>query len=201
MAETIKARPRRILEGFFQEYIYTPGIDIGCQFDPIIPTFRAWDILFHDGDATHMAGVKNGAYRTVYASHVLEHLDDPDAALRNWMRILAPGGHLIVVVPHRDLYEKKAQPPSRWNAEHKHFYLPDRAEPPGVLNFREVIDRAAGAGPGAGSRGSGGEVVSFRVLDAGWTSAGVDVHSGGEYSIEAIIRRAGTPGADVTGGV
>jgi hypothetical protein len=33
-----------------------------------------------------------------------------------------PGGHIIVIVPHRDLYEKKIAMPSRFSGEHVRFY-------------------------------------------------------------------------------
>ena len=36
----------------------------------------------------------------IEASHVLEHLSDPFAAVAEWHRILAPGGRLVVRVPH-----------------------------------------------------------------------------------------------------
>ena len=36
----------------------------------------------------------------VHASHVLEHLNDPFGTMAEWHRLLAPGGHLIVRVPH-----------------------------------------------------------------------------------------------------
>src|SRR3546814_12230808 len=38
--------------------------------------------------------------------------------LRNWFRILKPGGHLIVTVPDEDLYEQGIFP-SAYNPDHK----------------------------------------------------------------------------------
>jgi SAM-dependent methyltransferase len=39
------------------------------------------------------------SYDAVIASHVLEHLEDARAAIEDWMRVLRPGGLLIVGVP------------------------------------------------------------------------------------------------------
>ena len=37
----------------------------------------------------------------IIASHVLEHLPFPLAALRNWYQVLAPGGNLVLKVPDK----------------------------------------------------------------------------------------------------
>lgn len=181
--ETTKARERRLREGWFERFAPEdrPGIDIGCQYDPLNQTFRRWDHLFGDGDAALMEGVHDRTFHTVYASHVLEHMVDPVVALKNWYRILKRGGHLIVLVPHRDLYEKKKTLPSNWNTDHKWFWLPDRAEEPHTLSLEDVIRRA---------ELDDAEVVYLRVLDEGYDrSLPVDVHPVGEFSIEAIIKR------------
>lgn len=180
MAETHKARPRRKAEGFFDKYIRHPGIDLGCGHDPVDLDFVRWDAFFyHSGDATHVAGVPDAYYRTVYSSHLLEHLDDPVLALANWYRILAPGGHLIVDVPHRDLYERVFSLPSRWNAEHKAFYLPETAQPPDTRSLKHTVLEAI---PGA-------DIRELRVLDAGWEYRPVEQHAVGEYSIEIVVRK------------
>lgn len=178
--ETAKAHFRRLREGWYERYAPAdkPGIDIGCGIDPLNNTFHKWDAVYGDGDATYMDGVPDATYHTVYASHVLEHLQDPVEAVRNWWRILQPGGHLIICVPHRDLYENKKELPSNWNSDHKWFWLPQEFDPPHTLSLAHVV-----------GRGTDRDTVLIRVLDEGHKSSGLDEHPGGEYSIEAIVRK------------
>jgi len=42
------------------------------------------------------------AYDAVVCSHVIEHLADPIGSLAAWRRVTRPGGHLLLVAPHRD---------------------------------------------------------------------------------------------------
>jgi len=183
--ETFKARSRRLREGWFERFAPDdkPGIDIGCQFDALNETFRRWDLLFGDGDAAVMEGVPDKIFHTVYASHVLEHMVDPVLALKNWYRILRPGGHLVISIPHRDLYEKKKELPSNWNPDHKWFWLPDKEESPHTLGLKQVIERAGLVES---------EIVDLRVVADGYDyELPSDVHSVGEFSIEAVIKRHG----------
>lgn len=180
--EVWKTIERRKREGWFDKYCPEDrsGIDIGCQRDPINQTFRRWDLIFGDGDATFMDGVPNDTFFTVHASHILEHLTDPVTGIKNWYRILKPGGHLIILVPHRDLYEKKKVPPSNWNFDHKTFWLPDSSDHPKTKSLKHVIYEAI---PNA-------NIVSFGILDYGYDySLPIHIHACGEYSIEAIIRK------------
>jgi hypothetical protein len=167
--ETCKARDRRNQEGWFEKYAPADksGIDIGCRFDRLHPQFRGYDFLNGDGDATFMADVEDATYHTVYASHILEHLDDPITALKNWWRILEPGGHLIVMVPHRDIYEQKKTLPSQWNEFHKSFWLPDKGDNDCTFGLRETVQRVI----------PNGKVVYLAI------------HSEGEYSIEIILQK------------
>jgi predicted SAM-dependent methyltransferase len=59
----------------------------------------------HVGDAVRLTAFSNGSFTEVYGSHVLEHFDYRDglmAALREWRRVLAPGGTLRLSVPDLD---------------------------------------------------------------------------------------------------
>ena len=65
-----------------------------------------------------MGGTEDNSFDFVYSSHCLEDMEDVETALKNWVRILKPGGFLYVVVPDFGLYEKYCFP-SRFNASHK----------------------------------------------------------------------------------
>jgi SAM-dependent methyltransferase len=54
------------------------------------------------GEASNLLGVSDDAYDALLASHVIEHLADPLGAIAEWERVVRPGGHLLLIVPHRD---------------------------------------------------------------------------------------------------
>jgi SAM-dependent methyltransferase len=53
-------------------------------------------------EAGSLDQVPDGSYDALLASHVLEHLANPLGALREWTRVVRPGGHVLLIVPHRD---------------------------------------------------------------------------------------------------
>lgn len=60
----------------------------------------------HVGDAVDLSRFADGSFEAVYASHVLEHFDYKDGllrALREWQRVLVPGGVLHLSVPDLDI--------------------------------------------------------------------------------------------------
>lgn len=122
MKETSKCHNVRVRRGDFDKFFRGDGIDIGAGNDPLRPlngTVRSWDKS--EGDAQVMAGVSDGRFDFVYSSHCLEHMREVPEALRNWSRILKPGGWLYVVVPDYVLYEKLTWP-SRFNRDHKQSF-------------------------------------------------------------------------------
>lgn len=60
----------------------------------------------HVGNAGDLSRFESATFTDVYASHVLEHFDynnDLVAALKEWRRVLVPGGMLHVSVPDLDI--------------------------------------------------------------------------------------------------
>ena len=50
-------------------------------------------------DVTDMSAFEDGAFDLIVCSHVLEHVNDDRRAMRELRRVLAPGGHAILMVP------------------------------------------------------------------------------------------------------
>jgi len=53
-------------------------------------------------EASDLAFIADSTYDFVLSSHMLEHSANPLKALREWLRVLKPGGTLLLVLPHRD---------------------------------------------------------------------------------------------------
>lgn len=153
MKECSKSIERRLHDSrFARDYFVGHGVDIGGKPDPLVlylelfplaREIRTWDL--EDGDAQQMAGVPDGHFDFVHSSHCLEHLHDPAEGLRSWLRILAPGGHLIVVVPDEDLYEQ-GEFPSTFNRDHKWTFTiqKPRSWSTNSINLLELLQ---GVGP------------------------------------------------------
>jgi predicted SAM-dependent methyltransferase len=63
----------------------------------------------HVGDAADLSRFPKGIFSEVYASHVVEHFDyknDLLATLKEWHRVMTPGGILYVSVPDLDVLTK-----------------------------------------------------------------------------------------------
>jgi hypothetical protein len=60
--------------------------------------------------------------------------------IRNWFRIIKPGGHLIITIPDEDLYEQGVWP-SKGNLDHKHTFtvLKNSSWSPNSINVFDLI--------------------------------------------------------------
>lgn len=129
--ELSKSYMEKLRSGFFDRWLSGPDIlDIGYRgsFYEAAPVLRHAKGIDQDTpgyDGLHLPFADN-SQDGVFACHCLEHMDDMTKALAEWMRVVRPGGHLVVIVPHQHLYEKRRQLPSPWNADHKHFITPAR---------------------------------------------------------------------------
>jgi SAM-dependent methyltransferase len=110
---------------FATRYFVGAGLDVGgghdslALFAELFPLVR--NVVIYDqpqGDAQKLANVDDGSFDFLFSSHCLEHVRDPVEALGNWIRVVRPGGHLVISVPDEDLYEQGTWP-STFNSDHK----------------------------------------------------------------------------------
>lgn len=132
------------------------GIDIGCGPDPVFPHVMPFDLA--DGDANDILAHVQRRFDFVYASHCLEHMRDPRAAIAQWWQLVKPGGVLFVIVPDEDLYEQGFWP-SRFNRDHKWtFTIAKRASwSPVSVNLLDLARSLPD-----------GEVLDIRLFDQGY---------------------------------
>ena len=192
MKECTKAFVRRAADiNFTARYFVGDGVDIGgapdpltlyAQFFPRMGKVRVWDLA--DGDAQFMASVADASFDFVHSSHCLEHLVDPAVGLRNWFRILKPGGHLVVIVPDEDLYEQGVFP-STYNSDHKWTFTVSKSRSWSDKS-RNLVELLAQVGPAA-------DVRKIECLDStylyGLPRFDQTLTPIGEAGVEFVIRK------------
>lgn len=177
--ESGKAQARRQRERFFEKYCQGEGLDIGCGNDPLVDGVYGWDLM--NGDAQYLRGIENESLDFVYSSHCLEHMTDVRIALLNWFRVVKKGGYLLLYIPHRDLYEKREELPSRFNPHHKHMFTLGGDTNAYTLDIVEEISRSL----------TGATIEYAKVCSEGHTITDPLIESDGEYSIEVVVRKSG----------
>ncbi len=106
-------------------------------------------------------------------------MPDPAEGVKNWFRVVKPGGYLIIYLPHRDLYEKKETLPSMFNSNHYHFFLIDRDEEPDTIGIIPLIETTL----------NDFDIVYAKECSEGHTITEPEIHSDGEFSIEVVVRK------------
>lgn len=119
-----------INDGVFDKFIPTTGVVDVCLDSqdrrPILPSVTQIKIPAAAKDYADILSGERDELKAVVLANVLEHVVNPFSLLRSAHEHLAVGAHLIISVPHRDLYERRLFPPSRFAAEHRRFYTLDR---------------------------------------------------------------------------
>lgn len=127
MYEASKATMRRNFDRrFATTYFVGDGIDIGCghdcigrysEFYPLLTSIRPYDQ--EHGDGTYLADIADESFDFVHSSHSLEHMSDMSTAMTNWVRVLKPGGHMILLLPDEDMFEQGTWPSVYTNGDHQ----------------------------------------------------------------------------------
>jgi SAM-dependent methyltransferase len=181
--EAARSYQRRIEAGFFDKYLFGDNIlDIGYQGSdpdsvPIVEHAIGVGLDYPGYDGIHLP-FPDQSQDSVFASHCYEHISDYRSALSEWYRVLRIGGYIVVLVPHKYLYERKSTPPSLFNADHKRFYTPAAL----LREFEEALP-----------------VNGFRVRHLADNDAGFDYrtpvgqHASGCYEIELVVEKIARP--------
>jgi predicted SAM-dependent methyltransferase len=128
-SETSKCRAR--LAPFCSGY----GVDLGFGGDPIVPHAIRVDLpkpyadvgtlpVQLGGDARRLEWFRDESLDFIYSSHLLEDYDDTEAVLREWLRVLKPGGRLITFCPDEQVYRRHCDATGQpYNFAHKHAHF------------------------------------------------------------------------------
>lgn len=109
------------------------GLDLGSGGDPVVPNAIQVELpnqytpdlggqypVQIRGDATRLHWFADGAMDYLYSSHLLEDFADWEPVLREWVRVLRPGGKLVLLIPDKERFAAAVaagQPP---NGSHQH---------------------------------------------------------------------------------
>ncbi|MDA9981761.1 class I SAM-dependent methyltransferase [Gammaproteobacteria bacterium] len=131
LSETSKARE------VLAKYCTGDGLDIGFGGDPITPAAICIDLPERyarykelpqhlHGDARQLHWFRNDCMDYVYSSHVLEDFEQTEPVLKEWLRVLKPGGRLVLFLPDEQVYREYCQtqgkPPNQHHI-HENFGL------------------------------------------------------------------------------
>lgn len=125
-SETSKCRAR------LAPYCTGYGLDLGFGGDPIVRHAIGMDMPrpYSDvgqlpvqlgGDATRLEWFRDGVLDFVFSSHLLEDFVDVTAVLREWLRVLRPGGRLLIFCPDEPAYRRHCAATGQpYNTHHVH---------------------------------------------------------------------------------
>lgn len=83
-------------------------------------------VVDHVGNANDLSRFPDGTFAEIYASHVVEHLDYKDElvrTLKEWHRVLVPGGRLYVSVPDMDILSEMFLAKDQLSLEERFFVM------------------------------------------------------------------------------
>jgi len=139
-SETSKCRSR------LMQYCVGHGLDLGFGGDPITKTAIRMDSpvpytkvgeypVQLGGKAENLYWFKDDVLDYIYSSHLLEDFFDTEAVLKEWIRVLKPGGRLIIFCPDEQRFRKHCtETGQKYNSNHVHEFF--------SLEFvKQVLDR------------------------------------------------------------
>ena len=101
------------------------GIDVGAGGRTLTPANERCDVVptyspDHLASAEALTFAADDTYDWLYSGHCIEHCQDTLATIREWLRVVKPGGHVCIVVP--DVNHTRAQ--NTDPTPHRHEWAP-----------------------------------------------------------------------------
>lgn len=165
-SETAKYRPQTVKYCYIDEGLHIPGcgVDIASQGASVVPWAINFDLpkdefAFYCSNQPAKGPIQlrghadklpfdDASLDFVYSSHLLEDYLDWTPVLKEWVRVLKPGGYLIILVPDKKLWNEaieKGQPP---NCSHKHeSYVGELSTYAPALGLQVIEDRLTAVVP------------------------------------------------------
>jgi len=107
------------------KYCQGQGLDLGCGVVKI--TTNSIGIDLHNpgadmnADARDLSRYSDNFFDFVYSSHLLEELQNTEAALKEWLRVIKPEGFLVLYQADKNTYFPIGDP--RCNGNHKQHFI------------------------------------------------------------------------------
>ena len=106
------------------KYCKGQGLDLGCGMTKIKSNAIGIDLLSPladmNIDARLLPCYPDKHFDYIYSSHLLEEIEDTESTLREWIRLLKKGGHIVLYQADKDHYFPLGDP--RCNRSHKHHF-------------------------------------------------------------------------------
>lgn len=118
------------------QYCLGVGVDIASQGDAVVGNAISFDLPLDEFNVycsnqpakgpIHLRGhgdklpFESGTLDFVYSSHLLEDYLDWQPVLSEWVRVLKPGGNLIVLIPDKERWAQAMANGQTPNCSHKH---------------------------------------------------------------------------------
>lgn len=134
------------------KYLAGCGLDVASQGNGVVPWGFQLDLPVEAflkyssgnqpatpiqlrGYCENLSIIASGSLDWLFASHILEDFADWNPVLREWVRVIRPGGHLVILVPEKRLWAAAIARGQSPNCSHRH-----ESEGPGELSgFAEAL--------------------------------------------------------------
>jgi SAM-dependent methyltransferase len=118
------------------QYCHGCGVDIASAGDPVVPwainfELPESDFLYYNSGKKPLGPIQLSGFAQklpfndasmdfVYCSHLLEDFLDWWPILTEWVRVLKPGGNLVILVPDKKLWNEQLARGQTPNDAHRH---------------------------------------------------------------------------------